>query len=328
MFRGLIVSALACVAALAASSVDSTLLALLPPDSTVVSSVSVAQAKNSTFGQYMLSQMQINDPGYQQFVNDTGFDARHDLTLVMSATTATAADAVATTHKALILGRGNFNIAKITSAAKAQGATIQNYKGVDLIVHAGTDLTGAIAFLDPTTAVMGDVASVQGVVDRRGRSSSTLPANFLAQVSALAAANDAWFVSTVSPTVFFNGKISNPTVGTTLDAGLAQSVLAGSGGLKFTATGAMITGQAVARSPQDASALSDVFKFLVNIAQANRGTSNQAGSFASMLDTLRISSQGSNMNLDLQIPESTLEQLFMGGSSSHRSVASSQRASH
>ena len=289
------------------AGVDSGLLALVPADSSVLSGVDVDQAKKSVYGRYMLSQMTVDDAGFQKFIADTGFDPRRDLSQVLSATSGDS-----TSNKTVILGRGSFNPGKVANAAQADGATLVKYKGMDLVVHTGTDMTGALAFLDATTAVMGYLDAVKAVVDRWGSATPVLPAAVVTRITALAAANDGWFLSTVSPATFFSGKIANPKVGPMLEAGLMQSVLSGSGGLKFTATGATIGAQAVARSDKDAAALADVIRFFVNIVQSSQGTGPEAATFASLLDTLQLSTQGATMSLVLNIPEATLEQMFMG----------------
>ena len=308
-----VLAALAASATLSAAGVDSTLLALIPPDATVLSGVSVQQAKASVFGQYMLGQMQLDDVEFQKFIADTGFDPRRDLNFIVSATSGDSA-----ANKTLILGRGIFNPGKIANVTQAGGAKLINYKGVDVVTHSGSDLIGALAFLDATTVVMGPLDGVKVAIDRRGQTTPALSAALVARVNALATANDAWFLSTVSPATFFNGKLDNAKVGPMIEAGLIQSVISGSGGLKFSANGATISGQAVARSDKDASALADVFRFLVNIVGSSRGTSPEAEKFATVLETMQISTQGSSMNLSLSIPESTLEGLFMG--KQHHSV--------
>jgi hypothetical protein len=101
-------------------------------------------------------------------------------------------------------------------------------------------------------------------------------------------------------------------------------VLAGSGGLKFSANGATITAQAVARSEKDASALADVVRFFTNIVQSNRASNPQTEQFATVLDNMQVSVDGAYMNLLLTIPEATLEQMFMGKHKSASHVAEVQ----
>ncbi len=302
------ISLLAAVAAGSAmAGVDNGLLALVPGDATVLSGVNVDSAKGSVYGRYMLSQMTVDDAGFQKFIADTGFDPRRDLSQILSATSGDMSGS-----KTVVVGRGTFNPGKIANAAQAEGAKLVNYKGVDMVVHAGSEMTGALAFLDATTAAMGYLDAVKAAIDRRGLVSPALPAAVVARITTLAAANDGWFLSTVSPANFFSGKIDNAKVGPILEAGLMQSVVAGSGGLKFTPAGATIGAQAVARSDKDATALADVVRFFVNIVQSSQGASPETAKFASLLDTLQLSTSGATMNLVLNIPEATLEQMFMG----------------
>ena len=311
----------ACLAALPLSAaVDAGLVALIPSDATVLTGLNVDTAKSSVYGRYMLSQMTVDDAGFQKFIADTGFDPRRDLSQVVSATWGDN-----TAAKTVVVGRGSFNPGKIANAAQADGAKLVNYKGVDIVTHAGTGMTGALAFLDATTAVMGYLDAVKAVVDRRGLTTPALPAAVVSRITALASANDGWFLSTVSPATFFTGKIDNPKVGPMLEAGLMQSVVSGSGGLKLTAIGATIGAQAVARSDKDATALADVIRFMASIVQSSQGTSPEAAQFAALLDTMQLNTQGPAMNLQLTIPESTLEKLFMGHGKATR-VAELKRA--
>jgi hypothetical protein len=160
--------------------------------------------------------------------------------------------------------------------------------------------------------MMGHLDAVKAVIDRRGQMAPGLADSVVARITALGVANDAWFLSITSPAAFFSGKIDNPKVGPILEAGMMQSVLAGSGGLKFSANGATINAQAVARSEKDATAMADVVRFFTNIVQSNRGSSAQAEQFAVVLDNMQVSTQGAYLNLLLTIPEATLEQMFMG----------------
>ncbi|HEY3743656.1 MAG TPA: hypothetical protein VGL53_27615 [Bryobacteraceae bacterium] len=298
------------------AAVDPGLLALAPPDAVVLTGLNVDQAKMSIYGLYMLSQMQVDDAGFQKFIADTGFDPRRDLRQILSATSGSG-----DTSQTVILGRGSFDAAKISAASQAEGATKTNYKGLDLIVHSGTDMTGAIAFLDSTTAVMGHLDAVKGVIDRRGLTATGLSDSITTRIKTLASTNDAWFLSAVSPASFFSGKINDPKVGPVLEAGMMQSIVAGSGGLKFSANGAAIMAQAVARSEKDASALADVVRFFVSLVQSNRASNAQVDQFATVLQNMQINVDGTYLNLLLTIPEATLEQMFMGRHTSAGKVA-------
>jgi hypothetical protein len=62
-----------------ALAADPGLLRLVMPDAKVIAGIQVDQTKNSVFGQYVLSHMQVDDASFQKFITDTGFDPRHDV---------------------------------------------------------------------------------------------------------------------------------------------------------------------------------------------------------------------------------------------------------
>ncbi len=67
------------------SSVD--LLNFATSDAQVLVGVNVTAAKNSPFGQFVLSQMQSGGSNFETFLTGTGFDPRTDLNEVVIAST-------------------------------------------------------------------------------------------------------------------------------------------------------------------------------------------------------------------------------------------------
>ena len=321
------------MAALVASAqVNPTLLSLVPPDAKIISGVRVDSAKASAFGTYVLSQMQTADPGFQQFIQNTGFDPTRDLTEIVSAATGTSAQ-----HSGLILGRGSFNAATITSAAQSAGATATTYKGIQLLTHPSktADVTGAVAFLGPNLAVMGSVGAVQSAIDRyvatnSGTAVPALPKAVTDRIAALSGVNDAWVLTTGPITDFFAGKVSDPNLNGALQGNLLQAIQQASGGIKFNPDGVLISGEALARSEKDAEALRDVVKFLAGMVQLNKDSNAQTQKFATLLDALQVTAQNSTMTLSLSIPEATIEQLFVprGARPRVRHVAGGNGSAH
>ena len=97
------------------SAADPQLMNLLMPSAKVVAGVNVGQAKNSPFGQFLLSRVQSGDPGLAKLTTATGFDPRRDLTEVLMATAGQAG------QQGLVLARGTFNAEQILNAATAAG---------------------------------------------------------------------------------------------------------------------------------------------------------------------------------------------------------------
>lgn len=285
------------------AAVDPALAALIPADATIVSGGNVTQAKNSAFGRFVLSQMNVDSSSAQSFIAETGFDPRRDLNDVMVATVGNADKT-----EAIVLGRGVFNPARIFTAARAKGGAVTTYRGVEMVSNGD----GAIAFIDASLALAGNTKVVQAVLDQRASNNARkLPDAVLKKMQELSAANDVWFYSAASPADFFGAKLADPNVGNAMKDGLMQAVLQAAGGIKFTDREARINGEAMTRSDKDATALADVFRFLAQIVQSNgQQRSGNANDLAALLGKMQLTTEGSVMKVSMAIPEELLERVF------------------
>src|SRR5690242_112395 len=132
-------------AASAFAAVDPVLLNLVMPDAKILSGIQVDQSIASPFGQYVLTQMQAGDAGFQKFILSTGFDPRRDLHEVLAATNS---DGSSTTVTAIVLCRGVFVPSQILAAATQQGGSITQYKGFNIIADPDAKSPTAIVFFD------------------------------------------------------------------------------------------------------------------------------------------------------------------------------------
>jgi hypothetical protein len=288
------------------AAVDDGLLSLVPEGSKIITSVDISQARNSQFGQYVLSRMNAQDQGFDQLIAQTGFDPRQDLQTFVFASP--GPDNERTKPRFAILARGIFDRDRIGAAAKANGALVRPYEGIDLYMHGSKDRRTAFAFLDVGVAVMGDVASVRQIVANRGNP-TTLDAVVRQSISNVGM-NDAWFVSTMPGSYLANhlkGETSQP-----VPAQALTSVVQSSGGIHFGDLVQMSL-DAVARSPEDAKALTDVVRFLGSLVQMNRQKAPAAGTFASAVDGMTVQAVGDTVHVSLSIPEKALEQLADAG---------------
>src|SRR5579864_6687532 len=148
----------------AALAADPGLLRLVMPDAKVVAGIQVDQTKNSLFGQYVLSHMQVDDESFQKFVAETGFDPRHDVSEIVMASNWSSSTPQT---RWLVLAKGIFDVHKIGHVAEGNGATVTNHQGTDVFTLSGgaKAAENAIAFLDSWSAVMGDVASVKAAIE-------------------------------------------------------------------------------------------------------------------------------------------------------------------
>jgi hypothetical protein len=274
---------------------DPQLLNLVMPDAKVLAGVNVDTAKASLFGQYLIMQLQAQDPNFQQFVTQTGFDPTKDLDELLVASNGATSSA---SH--LTLARGTFNISQITAAAAGAGYTMQTYNGVTVMVNPKG--VNGFAFLSPTLAVAGDVASVQGAIGRQ-TTPSTLPASLLVIVNQLSGSEDAWGVSEVPPPAIKPPASANlPTVPGTVFQNIQQA----SGGVLFGAQ-VTLTAQLQADNAQDATAMANVLQFVVNLGEMQAQQNAQA---LGALKALTITTSGSIVSIAGSITETQLEALM------------------
>ena len=296
--RSLAVFAFAAVAALGA---DPQLLSLIPPEAQVIGGVSVQSTAGSPFGQFLLSQMKQDDPRLARLITATGFDPRKDVRELMF-----ASDTGAANGQGMIVALGVFNGPQIFTAAKsAESAVTTNYNGVDLL----TSKTGrdALAFLDGSIAIAGKQAWVKAAIDRRKAAPAGLPPAVLAKVNELSSRYDVWLFSN-APVSGLAGAVPDRQVSRMANSNAMQSIEQTSGGVKF-GTLVEVSGEAVARTEKDATALADVLRFMAGMLQMSRENSS-AAQFASLLDTLQLKTDGKTMRFSVSIPQAELEKLL------------------
>jgi hypothetical protein len=283
---------------------DQQLLGLLMPDAKVVAGVNVDQAKNSPFGQFLLSQVPNSNDGFAKLTGLTGFDPRRDLRELLMGTVGQPG------QKGLVLARGTFDAARIFAAAQQGGHTVETYKGVQILTGKEDSLTHAVAFVDGSIAIAGDLDSVHGAIDRRSTSSAIDP-TLASKVDQLSGSLDAWSVSLVPLAALTSQSVPDTKLNGVLNADVVKSILQTSGGIKFGAV-VQLSGEAVANSNQNATALADVVRFLGNIVQAN-APAGSAAALASLVQSLNVTADGNTVKLGLAIPEEQLETLVRSG---------------
>src|SRR5215469_14604604 len=273
---------------------DPNLLNLLMPDAKVVAGVNAAQAKTSTFGQYVITQIQANDPNFQKFVTQTGFDPTQDLDELL-----VGSNGATTAPSHLVVASGRFNESQIDAAAKQDGATSEVYKGITITEKQN----GGFAFLSTTLALAGDIASVKGAIDRQNNTATMLNSTLLGMVTQLRTTEDAWGVSEVPPPAFKPpaGAPNLPNVPSTV----LQNVQQASGGVKF-GTLVAINAQLVADTAPNATALANILQFLVNLGQMQAQQNPKA---AAALQSVQVSTSNNTVTVSGTIPEADLEAL-------------------
>ncbi|HTU43842.1 MAG TPA: hypothetical protein VMF91_02180 [Bryobacteraceae bacterium] len=303
-------------------AIDTSLLALVPPGSKIVSGIDFDRARSSQFGQYMTARINTSDQELEHFVTETGFDPRRDIQQMLFVSNGPAEKG--DSSKFAILARGNFDQDRITAAARTKGLKAQPFEGVDIFVDKSQhDGPSAFAFLGDGIGVMGDSETVKQIVSNRATASALDPA-LQAAINKTGTDNDAWFVSMMSGGFLahhlnaqINGDQSNHEGQSSMPQAQAlQSVLQSSGGIQFGTT-IRVSFDAITRSPKDASSLADVVRFFASMVQMERQKDPRAGIAASAFDNMNLATDGDAMHLSISLPEKSLEQLIDSMPSHH-----------
>lgn len=281
---------------------DPNLLNLVMPDAKVVAGVNVLSAKSSPFGQYVLSQFAGN-ANFAMFTTQVGFDPTKDVNEVLTASNGDKAS-----PGGLAMATGTFNVSAITTAAVTQGNVVtETYNGVNLLED--NKSVGAVAFLNSTLVVAGDIASVKAAIDRQS-APPALPASLLSQIKTLSASEDAWFVSAVpvSSLIGPNSGVVAPGLGANAKTQLnvAQQIQSANGGVKFGAN-VTFTGQAQADNAQDATNLAGMLQLVANMLQLQASNNPQA---AAIGKALTVSSSGAAVSVSLTLPQDQFQKLL------------------
>jgi hypothetical protein len=286
--------------------VDSGLIALIPSHSKLIAGIDVQKCRTSEFGQYLLSKSQADDVHFEEFMTQTGFDPRRDLDSLIMATA--GENGTEKNSPFAILARGTFDQAKLASLAASKGAMAQTYQGVNLLVSKDHGQSVAFAFPDSGVAVMGDLDSVHQVIQNL-TNPSTLDVDVMNRIDAAGSANDAWFVSASGVAAL--GKQLSAQMGGGQASGHTQaleSIRAANGGVKFGSVVA-ISIDATTRSAQDATSLSDVFRFMSSMLQMSGSQDARAGIMAASLQNMQLSTDGDTVHVGLSMSEKNLEQM-------------------
>jgi hypothetical protein len=265
------------------------------PDAKILAGVNVDQAKTSPFGQYIITQLEAQDPHFQEFVAETGFDPTRDLDELLIASNGTAKTAA---H--LTLARGAFNADSIGAAAKAGGATSEVYNGVTIVENAKHG--DGFAFLNGGLAIAGDIASVKAAIDRQS-APSTLPASLLVAVNQLSTTEDAWGISEVPPPAL-KPPANAPNL-PTVPPNTFQKITQATGGVKFGAQ-IVFNAQLLANTAPDATAVANVLQFLTNLGEMRFQQNAQA---LAALKSVAINANGNTVTISASIPEAQVEAL-------------------
>lgn len=309
----IVLSVVPAVALAQSSNID--LSSFVQSDAQLVAGAHVDAAKNSAFGQFLLAQIPAEDQHLQGFITETGIDPRSDISEVLLSWNGS----LGPNGHWLIAAHGSFSasIETVEVLALKHGGTITRLPGVDLVSMPASKNASHPAnvcagfFTDGFTNIAGDCTSVNSAVQFWSTSAVATPVVIKARE--LRAQQDLWFASVIPLSQFANLATANQpagvNLGNVLSTTLFKAVQQISGGVKFT-SGAQLSAQVLMDSPEDATSLLNVVSFITGMIQRGAAGTPEASSFIALLGNLQTSLDGSTLNISLNVPEATLEQLL------------------
>lgn len=266
------------------ASVDTQLLALMPPDSQILVGGRVDQAVGSPLGQFILSKLQ---GAPDEIKNKTGFDPRTDLREVVISPVAKFGAAL-----------GRFPVSQLETLLTQQGQAVEDYKGFRLI-GASNEKT---VFLDGSTVLVGAADAVRPAIDRWIAHAQAPSNEMTAKVFEVSATSQGWVAATSLSAI--QGLIGpGPQDGP--QAEIARNIInkvAGfSGQITMPPTGGVsVKGEVRATSAQDAQTLFDAYNALKLLAPPE-ATNNP------IFSSLQANVNGSSINTSLLLTQQQVE---------------------
>jgi hypothetical protein len=88
-----------------------------------------------------------------------------------------------------------------------------------------------------------------------------------------------------------------------------KNIQASSGGVKFGAT-IELTGEAVADTAQNATALADVVKMIAGLMSMSAAQNTEIGAAAKLLQNIAVTTTGATVNISASVSEEQVEELI------------------
>jgi hypothetical protein len=290
------------VASVMAPAADPSLTQMLPGSPRMIAGLNMSQSVNSPFGRFLLSQMKDDDQQLRKFMDLTGFDPRRDLKELI---VANYDGPTAAKSHSLVVARGNFDAARVRTSLLKDQMVSTAVGGFEML--SAKDGQGAVSFLDSTTALAGDAVQVKEALNKAG---ARLSAEHQARIAQMSTRYDAW-IFTTTPMSSFAGRIADQPGSKALNGGqLLQGILHANAGLKL-GNNVTLDAELTARSPKDAQAMVDVFKFITSMLQLQKENPEaKPEGLAALLDAMKVGATGNTVTMNFSVPEVELEKVF------------------
>jgi len=262
--------------------IDSSLEALIPPDTVFIVGSNIDGIKDTPVYQRLLSQMDL--PQLSQFTKQTGIDPRKDLQQVIS---------VSNGRLGLLLARGKFNQGEVEKRLQSEGASRFDYKGHNLF---GND-RGSVAFIDLSTAVAGPTPELRRLIDSRGQPGQGLPVVLRDQLKALPATDQIWAALTGGIADLNIGIPENSNLGNLLR--MFQGLQTVRLGVDLR-NGLDVQADATCQTERDAKRIHDAVKGIVGIGRLS--TPDNQPDLLKLYDAIQVTQNKTQTDVTAHIP--------------------------
>lgn len=283
-------------AALAVSVTEPAELQYIPADASIVAFANVRDVMLSDL-RNRVQAIEPDNRGQQEFQERTGINIETDIDHVVACMWPDSSEPAG-----LVLIRGRFDSRRLMSLSTEHGGHVESYQGRDVVVFPDQDRF-AVAFLEPGLVALGDRPTLERALDLpRAGGNVTSNAPLMQMLDHVEGGSNAWAI----------GRFDETTSMEWLPGRIAAQVPA----LAAFAAGSRINGGvsgsvvAEARDEQAGQNLRDVLQGLVALARLQAASQPE---LQPLLDSLRLTGEGSNVELSFSLPSEVLEQLLRRG---------------
>lgn len=266
------------------TTVDPALAALIPPDSTMLAGVRMADIRATPLYKKMLAGQRL--ARLDEFARQTGFDPRRDVRELLVASNG---------KDSLVAARGTFNVHVF------EGMTRSTYKGFTLY----TRDRGGVALIDNSTAIAGTLEAVRAALDRRESGNRSGPVELLARARQIPPENQVWSVANGFDNLL-TGRI--PETGNAANAGRILRSLENTTAAADLRTGVhgYIDGQC--RTDADAKNLGDAARGLVGLGRLS--VPEKQPELLRLWDGIKVDQQQRTIKITVAIPQDLVDKLI------------------
>lgn len=288
-----VIALVACSHKQEGAKVDPSLNTLVPQDTVIMAGTRLEALLKTPVYQRNFANLKI--PQIDEFAQRTGLDPRKDLWELLFASNG---------HQGVLLGRGKFGDEMMMPNLQKEGMQTFNYKGSNLI---GTE-QGAMLMVNPTTAVLGDIASLHLFVDQKDASHGPSVA-----MTAL--------LKEIPPEAQFWGAYGGGPVHLPLDP---NSMLANvnkllssvqSGTLYFDLrSGVSGVASATCTNEEGAQEVAGALKALIGLGRLS--VPKNQPDLAQVYDAIRVTQESTRVKLHIDVPEAMADKflrMWLGG---------------